>query len=83
MPVSTWVYALSFGRCRMSKFWLLVYFDFLGVFVARCYELRRCWAKNMGIKVIRVDVPQCVKDLLRDEEFGAGTSQLFLGLYIA
>ena len=30
MPVSTWVCALSFGRCRMSKFWLLVYFGFLG-----------------------------------------------------
>ena len=28
MPVSTWVCALSFGRCRMSKFWLLVYLDF-------------------------------------------------------
>ena len=42
------------------------------------YELRRCWAKNMGIKVIRVGVPQCVKDLLRDE-FGAGTSQFAAG----
>ena len=38
------------------------------------YEFRRCWAKYMGIKVIRVDVPQCVEDLLRDE-FGARTSQ--------
>ena len=28
MAVSTWVCALSFGRCRMSKFWLLVYLDF-------------------------------------------------------
>ena len=28
MPVCTWVCALSFGRCRMSKFWLLVYLDF-------------------------------------------------------
>ena len=28
MAVSTWLCALSFGRCRMSKFWLLVYFDF-------------------------------------------------------
>ena len=28
MPVSTWVCALSFGRCRMSKFWLLVYLAF-------------------------------------------------------
>ena len=42
------------------------------------YELRRCWAKHMGIKVIRVDVPECVKDLLRDE-FGAGTSQFVAG----
>ena len=30
MPVCTWVCALSFGRCRMSKFFLLVYFCFLG-----------------------------------------------------
>ena len=28
MPVCTWVCALSFGRCRMSKFLLLVYLDF-------------------------------------------------------
>jgi len=28
MPVCIWVCALSFGRCRMSKFWLLVYLDF-------------------------------------------------------
>ena len=28
MPACTWVRALSFGRCRMSKFWLLVYLDF-------------------------------------------------------
>ena len=28
MPVCTWVCALSFGRCRMSKFFLLVYLDF-------------------------------------------------------
>ena len=28
MAVSTWVCALSFGRCRMSKFGLLVYLDF-------------------------------------------------------
>ena len=32
----------------------------------------------MSIKVIRVDVSQCVKDLLRDE-FGAGTSQFVAG----
>ena len=42
------------------------------------YELRRCWAKHMGIKVIRVDVPECVKDLLRDE-FGAETSKFAAG----
>ena len=30
MPVCTWVCALSFGRCRMSKFFLLVYFGFFG-----------------------------------------------------
>ena len=35
MPVSTWVCALSFGRCRMSKFWLLVYLDFLKVCIPR------------------------------------------------
>ena len=28
MAVSTWVCTLSFGRCRMSKFRLLVYLDF-------------------------------------------------------
>ena len=28
MPVCTWVCALSFGRCRMSQFFLLVYLDF-------------------------------------------------------
>ena len=28
MPVCSWVCALSFGRCRMSKFFLLVYFCF-------------------------------------------------------
>ena len=28
MAVSTWMCALSFGRCRMSKFGLLVYLDF-------------------------------------------------------
>ena len=27
MPVCTLVCALSFGRCRMSKFFLLVYLD--------------------------------------------------------
>ena len=31
MPVvCTWVCALSFGRCRMSRFWLLVYLGFFG-----------------------------------------------------
>ena len=30
MPVSTSACVLSFGRCRMSKFWLLVYFGFSG-----------------------------------------------------
>ena len=30
IPACTWVCALSFGRCRMSKFWLLVYLDFYG-----------------------------------------------------
>ena len=34
MAVSNWVCALSFGRCRVSKFWLLVYLDF-------CKILRR------------------------------------------
>ena len=31
MPVCTWVCALSFGRCRMSKFFLLVYLDFFEI----------------------------------------------------
>ena len=35
MPVCTWVCALSFGRCRMSKFFLVVYLDFLKVCVVR------------------------------------------------
>ena len=42
MPVCTWVCALSFGRCRMSKFWLLVYFDFLG-------SLRRSEIKTLYV----------------------------------
>ena len=40
------------------------------------YELRRCWAKNMGIKVIRMDAPQCVKVLLRDPSSARGPHSL-------
>ena len=31
IPACTWVCALSFGRCRMSKFFLLVYLDFFEI----------------------------------------------------
>ena len=34
------------------------------------YEAYRCWAKGLGIKGIRVDIPSCVKALIATE-FGA------------
>ena len=42
MPVCTWVCALSFGRCRMSKFWLLVYLEFFESLRPALFALYNC-----------------------------------------
>ena len=41
MPVCTWVCALSFGRCRMSTVFLLVYFCFFGSLRPSLFAERR------------------------------------------
>ena len=51
MPVCTWVCTLSFGRCRMSKFWLLVYLDFfLKVYVPHCAAIERHLKRFSGFR---------------------------------
>ena len=67
MPVSTWGCALSFGRCRMSKFWLLVYLDFFKKFASFAGKVCVCVQYGTSENVLSKSPPPAFPGLSGSE----------------